>query len=242
MSLRQSDVINAFWGPSSELLESSDAVHPLSRTSTIFWCCPTFKQPLALLQPCSSHQDVWRGGGGGDREGVGELGRRRNMWSDMRKEEEQGGSREVHQCCLDVQPVMLTAAVQKLLDSCLYFLLVKETLGTVWRQTGRSPSKEEASWVFVAVALPDGPADVRMYRLREEKRERERTETTPQGSVQESPGLDALSMHLYAFMSPVPPLILLWQQKVTLANLYTYVHLSIHMNHRWKQPKYPPMV
>lgn len=53
------------------------------------------------------------------------------MWSDMRKEEEQGGSREVHQCCLDVQPVMLTAAVQKLVDSCLYFLLVKETLGTV---------------------------------------------------------------------------------------------------------------
>ena len=140
----------------------------------------------------------------------------------MRKEEEQGGSREVHQCCLDVQSVMLTAAVQKLVDSCLYFLLVKETLGTIWRQTGRSPSKEGASWVFVAIALPDGPADVRMYRLREEKREREHTETTPQGSVQESPGLDALSMHLYAFMSPFPPLILLWQQKV---NSYQFVYL-----------------
>lgn len=87
------------------------------------------------------------------------------------------------------------------------------------------------------MALPDGPADVRIYRLREEKREREDTETTPQGSVQESPGLVALSVHLsliYAFMSPLPPLILLWQQKITHANLYTYVHLSIHMNHRWK--------
>ena len=35
---------------------------------------------------------------------------------------------------------------------------------------------------------------------------------------------------------------LLWQQKVTHANLYTYVHLSIHVTHRWKQPKYPLMV
>lgn len=77
------------------------------------------------------------------------------------------------------------------------------------RQTGRNPSKEGTSRVFVAMALPDGPADVRMYRLREEKREREHAETRPQGSVQESPGLDALSMYLsfiYAFMSPFPPL------------------------------------
>lgn len=66
------------------------------------------------------------------------------------------------------------------------------------------------------MALSDGPADGGC--AGQEEGGREDTETTPWGSVGESPGLDALSTHcsfIHAFLSSFPPLIL--QQKVIYA-------------------------